>query len=467
MMLDTLRTRLTLSHILPLLILLPLLNAALIYIIERQFLAPSLSKDLTSQARLFAELITEEDALPQDAQVFQLTASRARLDPNNTLMVFDSAGELIYTNDPQYENQIQRTIKIRGLEDALTGQDLTFTNLSLLPAGEDPIQVYTPTFSMEQEVIGAVRLTSGNDLFWQLRLSITLAVAGVLVLASTLGLILARGIRNPVQEVTTALQQLARGRYNEDLPVRGPQEVRTLVQAINHLVGRLRELETTRSRLLANLVHELGRPLGALRSAIEALAGGAADDPQLFSDLTRGMDEEASRLQYLVEELNHLHDQVLGGLEIDLQSLSLDEWLTTTLSTWQQTADKKGLVWRTKIPTNLPEIQIDRLRLGQAIGNLLHNAIRYTPAGEFIEVEAGQADDMVWIRVSDGGPGIQAGDLAKIFNPFFRGEQGRRFKQGMGLGLSIARDNVQAHGGRLEVESAPGKGSHFTIWLPV
>jgi len=466
-MFDTLRTRLTLSHILPLLILLPLLNVALIYIIERQFLTPSLSKDLSSQARLFAELITEEDALPQDAQVFQLTANRARLDPNNTLMVFDSAGELIFTNDPQYENQLQQTIKIRGLEDALAGQELTFTNLGLLPASEDPIQVYTPSFSMEQEVIGVVRLTSGDDLFWQLRLSITLAVVGVLVLASTLGLILARGIRNPVQEVTVALQQLAVGRQNEDLPVRGPQEVRTLVQAINHLVGRLRELETTRSRLLANLVHELGRPLGALRSAIQALAGGAADDPQLYSDLTRGMDEEASRLQYLVEELSHLHDQVLGGLEIDLQSLPLDEWLTTTLSTWQQAAEKKGLEWKTRIPANLPEVQIDRLRLGQAIGNLLHNAIRYTPAGKHIEVEAGQEGDMVWIRISDGGPGIQAEDLAKIFNPFFRGEQGRRFKQGMGLGLSIARDNVQAHGGRLEVESAPGKGSHFTIWLPV
>jgi len=467
MMIDTLRTRLTLSHILPLLILLPLLDVALIYVIERQFLVPSISKDLSSQARLFAELITVGDALPQDDQIFQLAATRARLDPNNTLMVFDSAGELIFTNDPRYENQIDRTIKVPSLDDALEGQELIFTNISLLPAGEDPIQVYTPSFSMEQEVLGVVRLTSGDDLFRQLRLWITLAVVGVLFLATILGLILARAIGNPVQEVTTALHQLARGRQNEDLPVRGPREVRMLVQAINHLVGRLRELETTRSRLLANLVHELGRPLGALRSAIQALANGAADDPQLFSNLTRGMDEEASRLQYVVEELDHLHDQVLGGLEIELQPMPIGEWLVTTLSTWQQAAEEKGLVWRTNIPGNLPEIQIDKVRLGQAIGNLLHNALRYTPAGNRVEVEAGQEGDMVWIRVSDGGPGIQAVDLAKIFNPFFRGEQGRRFKQGMGLGLSIARDNVQAHSGRLEVESTPEKGSSFTIWLPV
>jgi len=466
-MFDTLRTRLTLSHILPLLILLPLLNAALIYIIERQFLAPSLSKELASQARFFAELITEEGALPQDSQVFQLTASRAKLDPNNALMVFDSTGELVFTNDPRYENQIQRTINVRGLEDALAGQELTLTNISLMPAGEDPIQVYAPSFSLEQQVLGVVRLTSGDDLFWQLRLSITLAVVGVLVLASTLGLILARRIGNPVQEVTTALHQLARGGQTEELPVRGPREVRLLVQAINHLVGRLRELEATRHRLLANLVHELGRPLGALRSAIQALAGGAADDPQLFSNLTRGMDEEAVRLQYVVEELDHLHDQVLGGLEIDLQLLPLGEWLITNLSTWQPAAEGKGLTWKTKIPKNLPEIQIDSMRLGQALGNLLHNAIRYTPPGKHIEVEAGQVGDMVWIRVSDEGPGIQTGDLANIFNPFFRGEQGRRFKQGMGLGLSIARDNIQAHGGRLEVESVLEKGSSFTIWLPV
>ena len=121
----------------------------------------------------------------------------------------------------------------------------------------------------------------------------------------------------------------------------------------------------------------------------------------------------------------------------------------------------------TTIPENLPSAKIDPTRLGQALGNLLHNAIRYTPEGEHVLVEANQEGDMLCIAVSDGGPGITTDEAEKIFQPFYRGDQGRKIKQGMGLGLSIARDLVEAHDGRLELKSAPNQGSRFTIWLPI
>ena len=115
----------------------------------------------------------------------------------------------------------------------------------------------------------------------------------------------------------------------------------------------------------------------------------------------------------------------------------------------------------------MPVIQADADRLAQAVGNLVSNAIKYTPPGGVITVSAGTKDSESWVRVSDTGPGIPVNEREKIFQPFYRGGQGHRFPQGMGLGLSIARDLATAHGGRIELESTPGLGSQFTIWLPL
>ena len=111
-------------------------------------------------------------------------------------------------------------------------------------------------------------------------------------------------------------------------------------------------------------------------------------------------------------------------------------------------------------------IQADPLRLGQALGNLFSNAVKFTPVGGLVTISAGEQGDQVWIKVQDNGPGIPADEHEKVFAPFYRGGQGKRFVEGMGLGLSIARDLVEAHRGRLELESGPGEGSRFTVWLP-
>ena len=200
---------------------------------------------------------------------------------------------------------------------------------------------------------------------------------------------------------------------------------------------------------------------------IEALSHGANRDPQFYQELLEGMDQETARLQRLLEDLSHLHEQALGVLELDRQTLDLNTWLAETLIPWQQAALNKRLHWNIHVPTSLPVVQADPLRLGQIIGNLVSNAIKYTPGGGAVTVEAGEDGAYVWIRISDTGPGIPAADQEKMFEPFVRGGQGKRFPQGLGLGLSIARELVEAHGGRLELESEAGFGSKFTVRLPL
>ncbi|MBN1582072.1 MAG: HAMP domain-containing histidine kinase, partial [Anaerolineae bacterium] len=207
-------------------------------------------------------------------------------------------------------------------------------------------------------------------------------------------------------------------------------------------------------------------PLGALRSAIQALLGGADKDEELRQELLTGIEDEIDRLRRLLDDLAGLHDQVLGSLELDRRTIALGTWLAHTLGPWREATRDKGLQWQTTIPPALPVFKADPDRLGQALGDLLNNAIKYTSAGGLVTVDAGVKDGMAWIRVGDTGPGIAAEEQERIFEPFYRSQMGRRFPQGMGLGLSIARDVVIAHGGRLDVDSAPGLGSRFTMFLP-
>jgi two-component system sensor histidine kinase BaeS len=278
--------------------------------------------------------------------------------------------------------------------------------------------------------------------------------------------VLAFNIGRPIRQVTQAIHSLAGGERSDVLVEQGPVEIRDLVREVNVLVTRLHSLEQARRQLLANLVHELGRPLGALRSAIQALARGAGEDPQLLQDLTSGMDEEAARLQDILNDLAHLHDQVLGSLELKREPVALSDWLPRVLLPWGEAAAEKHLDWQIEIPDNLPAAQIDQVRFAQVIGNLASNAVKFTPPGGKVHISVGQKEAELWIEFKDSGPGIPAGEQGKIFQPFFQGSQGRRIRDGMGLGLSIAHDLSSAHEGRITIESAPDEGSTFTAWIP-
>jgi signal transduction histidine kinase len=158
---------------------------------------------------------------------------------------------------------------------------------------------------------------------------------------------------------------------------------------------------------------------------------------------------------------------VLGPLELSRARVDVAVWLPQIIASWREAALRKGLAWDAHIDPDLPQAEFDPDRMAQALGNLLSNAVKYTPDGGSIRVEAGAEGGELWIRVSDTGPGIGPEEQTRVFEPFYRGQRGRRFPQGMGLGLTIARDVIGAHGGRLQVDSTPGQGSRFTLHIPL
>ena len=469
-MFRNLRSRLILSHALPLLVIIPILGVTLTNLIETRVLIPSLARALMTNAVLLANVTGDQSELWSNPVYAEYYLTHLRHDISARVEFLSPGGQLLASSDPSEAQMLGMVLDFAGVAQARAGQVASYTYYNSSSPSEI-IDVYVPVLSQNQQLIGILRMSyTNNNLsseFTRSRYMIVGILGGGLVVGIILGWSLALNLSKPIREVTKAINDLAHGNQQVQVEERGPDEIRQLAQSFNFLNQRLSSLEKARKQLLANLVHELGRPLGALRSAIQSLAGGAGNDPKLLADLTTGMDDQAARLQHLLEDLAHLHDQVLGNLELEYQQLDLSDWLPKVLRAWQEAAQDKHLIWQTDIPPDLPQISADPNRLASIVENLVSNAIKYTQQGGLVSVNAHVEGEEILIGVKDNGSGIAADEQQKVFEPFYRGNQGRRFKQGMGLGLSIARDLVEAHGGRITLESAPGQGSQFTIHLPI
>jgi two-component system sensor histidine kinase BaeS len=468
-MIKTMRGRFVLSHVLPLLVIVPLMGIALIYVLETQVLLQNLSTELTGQALLVSEIASSWGNVWTDSARAQELTTLVHLHVEARVMLLDVEGCMVSSSDPADTDRLGQRLQLPGWTEARAGQ-VSMRTVYSRQLHHEIVDVLVPVTGLDGQMMGIVRLshqlTGVYERFIRLRYLIAGVLLAGLLLGGAVGWVLALNMERPLGQVTRALDRLIGGEHLSPLPEQGPREIQVLARSVNSLVERLRGLEQARRQLLANLVHELGRPLGALRSAIQALLGGADKDEGLRQELLTGMEDETDRLRRLLDDLAGLHDQVLGALELDRRTIALKEWLTHTLGPWREAAQDKGLQWQATVPSSLPVLKADPDRLGQALGNLLSNAIKYTPSGGTVTVDAGVEGGMVWIRVGDTGPGIVPEEQGRIFEPFYRSQIGRRFPQGMGLGLSIARDVVIAHGGRLDVDSAPGLGSHFIVFLP-
>jgi signal transduction histidine kinase len=463
-MFRSLRNRLIFSHILPALLIIPLMGAAMVYVLETRLLLPMVYGNLAKEAKLMAAIARNQPVFWQNREAAQALVDGAGPYLNGRLSIVTLDGHILASSDSTQDGDGLPLVELPDLTDVRQGQVVELRNGPLAEA-------IAPVYDFGGQAIGVIRMTtrviSLSDEIFQMRYLLGSILLIAVLAGLALGSYLAISINRPIQHVTRSIQALAQGDWQAHVEEKGPDEMRVLAVEVNVLVDKLHSLEKARRQLLANLVHELGRPLGAIRSAILALLHGAEKDSQLSNDLLTGLDEETIRLQHLLEDLAGLHDQVLGKLELNRSPVQLSDWLVSTLSPWEAAARQKGLTWVVDAAPNLPLVVMDPDRMAQAIGNILSNAIKFTPAGGKVSTSVQFNDGQLSMEVADTGPGIPSGEQEKIFQPFIRGSQGRRIVEGMGLGLSIARDIVMAHGGDIKLESTPGVGSRFILQVPV
>ena len=239
-----------------------------------------------------------------------------------------------------------------------------------------------------------------------------------------------------------------------------PRALRPVARAFNAMTAQLEARDDLRQTMLADLTHELRTPLSIIRGQAEAIADGVypADGEHLAPIL------EATRtLESLVADLGTRVHAGAGALPLRREPTDLRELVDDSLSAFRGAAEQRGVELKAQLEPGLPELEVDAARMRGVLGNLLSNAIRHTPTGGSVTVAARLEAGDVLVTVSDSGEGIPAEVLQRVFERYVKGPS----STGTGLGLAIARDVVKAHGGRIEAESRPGKGTTIRLLLPL
>jgi two-component system phosphate regulon sensor histidine kinase PhoR len=234
-----------------------------------------------------------------------------------------------------------------------------------------------------------------------------------------------------------------------------------------HDITELRRLERVRRDFVANVSHEFKTPLTAIQGFAETLLSGALDDKANRNRFVEIIRDHARRLARLTDDLLKLSRIEAGRLELEIRPIRVETLVNGCVETARLNAKARGLEIHVDLQENAPAVRGDGAQLGEVLQNLLDNAVQYTPSGGQIELKARANGPDVIFTVSDTGIGIPESDLERIFERFYRVDAARsREAGGTGLGLAIARHIVEAHGGRIWVESAIGQGSRFHFSVP-
>jgi signal transduction histidine kinase len=342
------------------------------------------------------------------------------------------------------------TVTGRGFRRGMTGIHL--------PGAGDAVQ----TDALEQDFLSSV-----NRSLW---LAILIA-AGVAVI---LGLALTRRITRPLQALAAGARHIARGELGHRVEVSSRDEVGELAESFNAMARSLDENEQARRRLMADIAHELATPLTVIEGTVDGILDGVF---QPDAEHLGSVKEQTALLTRLISDLRDISLAESGQLKLERAPTDLVELVRRKVSQAELAAGDKDIRLEFEAALGLPVVNVDAGRMEQVVANLIANAVRHTPSGGSITVSArtagGDAARQVdgpslLLSVADTGEGIAPEHLPHVFERFYRAEGARsRAGGGAGLGLAIVKQMVQAHGGRVWVDSQPGRGSTFYVALPL
>jgi len=297
----------------------------------------------------------------------------------------------------------------------------------------------------------------GRFLIWGA--SVAIAVALLLTF------FLSRRILAPVRSLTSAAKRLGRRDFSQKVQIEDRGELGELASTFNSMASDLERAEQLQRNMVADVAHELRTPLSNIRGYLEAVRDGVIKPD---ADTIRSLDEEATLLSRLVDDLQELSLAEAGELKLACQAEDVAELINHTVAVAQARAAEKGAAVSIDLSDKLPPVNIDHHRISQVLRNLLENAVTHTTEGGVITVAARQQGNWVEVSVTDIGEGIPPEGLPNIFERFYRVDKSRaRATGGSGMGLTIAKRLVEAHGGKIEVQSELGKGSRFSFTVPV
>ena len=382
---------------------------------------------LTAPGRLLADLTQTVDDHPRDLRLRPRDAG-----PQDAVLAIDQAGRFTFTRQ-------------RHRPDV---SDANLVSAGGTPGGQVALRDPPP-----DRIVDSVNRT----LMWSGGLA---AAVGSLLIV-----LMSRGLLRPVRELSAAAAGLGRGDLTQRVPGPGKDEIGRLSNTFNAMASDLERAETARRHMVADVSHELRTPLSNIQGYVEAMREGVLKPDDEVLGRLQGL---VAQLTRLVEDLRVLALAEAGALPIEPRPMGLLGIVMAAVDSFQPRAAAEGVSLVPEVDEDVT-VMADADRITQVLGNLLENAVIHTPRGGEVRVLAGATSGkMASVSVIDTGRGMGEEDLARVFDRFYRADRSRaRETGGSGLGLTISRHIVEAHGGTIRAESAPGEGATFTFELPL
>lgn len=336
-----------------------------------------------------------------------------------------------------------------------------------LLANATPVEVNGETVGwvIPDESTG-ISLQAEETVYLQRTNQVLLSAGALAVIAAMLmGIWFARVLLRPIYALTDASEQMAQGQLKQQVTIHTDDELGKLASSFNSMSHEVALGHQRRRQLTADIAHDLSTPLQIIAGYVETIQDGTLKPTPKRMDVIA---TEVEHLRRLIQDLNTLAETDSNTLSLNMQSVALDEYLPQVVSSFASLADEQQVALQLDaLPAQLPTVQADQARLTQVLGNIVSNALRYTPEGGRIQIAVRALADAAQIRVKDSGSGIDPQSLPFVFDRFYQSDQARSTSGKMGLGLAISKGLVEAMGGVISAESAgKNQGATFVITLP-
>ena len=378
---------------------------------------------------------------------------------NDRLVLADNPGTIIGDTNGEWLGLTAQSVGLtRPTSITVSGQEVG--KLYLLSSGMVIVQFGPPGGALPPQPPSSPEQRFLNHV------NTSLLIAGVVgaAVAILLGLFLTRQFTKPIRALKKGAARVASGDLTYRVEVKSRDEFGELAQSFNSMAASLDNDEQVRRRLLADIAHELRTPLSVIEGTVDAMLDGVY---QPNPDNLNSIKEETAVLTKLIADLRDLTLAESGKLKLEIEPTNLAELVQRRVSQVDVIAREKNITLKTDIAKGLPQVKVDGRRIEQVVANLLDNALNHTPSGGTVTVIVGPGEQDILVSVIDTGEGIPAEHLPYVFERFYKVDDARSRKSGgAGLGLAIAKQMVELHGGRIWVESEVDKGSTFSFTLP-
>lgn len=388
------------------------------------------------------------------------------LDINARILLMDTAGKVLIDS---YDGLVDADFSgLTEFQSALEGYDSH--QVYQLPNGENVMYVGVP-ISDRNEVMGVLLASSSIDdllenVYLTLRRVALLSGIGLL-LTGLVAFVFAQVIASPIEKMIQLVRSFSRGNFGITIKIEANDEIGQLAESFNDMASKINQVDEQRRKFVSNVSHELRTPLTSMKIITETLLHQASWDEGVYREFMQDIDGEVSRLNHIIDSLLYLVDLEREELVLETQITYLNYIAQNVIRSLKPLADQKDIAIVFEEKDKL-QFHMDQGKIQQCLINLLSNAIKYTPQHGKVTVIVSRELNDACVAISDTGMGIPQKDLSHIFDRFYRVDRARaRATGGSGLGLSIARQIANLHGGDIQVESVVNQGSTFTVRLPI